>query len=73
MVDEFLVIFKRGNLGMHKEKKLLEEIEKQRLEMINLTLQTSLSSQEVIQISQNLDCLLNKYDKSVKEKTNGQR
>lgn len=48
---------------MHIEKKLLEEIEKQRLVMINLTLQTSLSYQEVIQISQNLDCLLNKYEK----------
>ena len=52
---------------MYKEKKLLEEIEKLRMHMVNLTIQKSFSYPEVLKISQNLDCLLNKYDKRVKK------
>ncbi|PGS55441.1 aspartyl-phosphate phosphatase Spo0E family protein [Bacillus sp. AFS041924] len=53
---------------MYKEKKLLEEIENLRLLMINLTQRNSLSYPEVIKISQNLDYLLNKYEKTIKQK-----
>jgi Spo0E like sporulation regulatory protein len=52
---------------MYTEKKLLVEIEKQRLRLINLALQTSFSYPEVIKISQNLDYLLNMYHKYVKQ------
>lgn len=51
---------------MNSEKKLLEEIEKKRLLMVNLTLKTSFSNPEVIKISQNLDHILNRYNKSGK-------
>jgi len=54
---------------MYTKKKLLEEIEKQRLLMINLTHQNSFSYPEVIKASQILDYLLNKYDKSLKQQT----
>ncbi|XZF75848.1 aspartyl-phosphate phosphatase Spo0E family protein [Bacillus sp. AL-1R] len=53
---------------MCKENKLLEEIENLRMRVVKLTIQKSFSYPEVLKISQNLDSLLNRYDKSVMKK-----
>ncbi|WP_210367099.1 aspartyl-phosphate phosphatase Spo0E family protein [Bacillus sp. REN3] len=48
---------------------LLRDIEKYRKEMVDLAAKTSLSNQNVIDVSTKLDCLLNKYYHLSSDKT----
>lgn len=52
---------------MYGEKALLYEIEQCRSLMMDLANQTSLSSHHVIEVSTQLDDLLNEYDKYKKQ------
>lgn len=54
-------------------KKLLTEIEHCRKEMVRLTTELPLSSEEVVEISVKLDELLNEYDKLIKNKSEKQQ
>ncbi len=59
---------RRGNFAMCAEA-LLRDIEKYRKEMVDLAAKTSLSNQNVIDVSTKLDCLLNKYYHLSSDKT----
>ncbi|MFF2498037.1 aspartyl-phosphate phosphatase Spo0E family protein [Peribacillus sp. NPDC058075] len=52
---------------MSSNIKLLKEIEACRLLMFNLASRNSLSSPKVVEVSQKLDLLLNKFSKDFKQ------
>jgi len=51
--------------GIHMEKKLLKRIEGLRRKLNKFGLKRNLVDEEVVEVSQQLDCLLNEYQKTI--------